>query len=143
MLALFFALLCGVATLILGTVGSVKLLIVLFGALGLLVVMMLARDQRLLLLWLLVFCIPIAYSKQFGEIVYKGGGEQAFSLAPYDVFVVWLLCYQLRDLFLNRGQWNSNSETALGLDCDYCVRHYSYCHWTLAYLWSARSPAHE
>ncbi|MDT0593764.1 O-antigen ligase family protein [Glaciecola petra] len=97
LLAVFFALCFGMALLLVLIVGGFKLVLV--AVLGVLMAAMLilSSNPRLLLLWLLVFSLPLALSKQFGEIVFKGGGEQAFRLELFDLFVGILLIFQLKD----------------------------------------------
>jgi putative inorganic carbon (HCO3(-)) transporter len=100
--AVFFALSLGLVLILILVVGGFKLALVSILALSMVVMLMMSSNPRLLLLWLLVFSLPLALSKQFGEIVFKGGGEQAFRLELFDLFVLALLAFQLTDVFTKK-----------------------------------------
>jgi O-antigen ligase len=100
--AVFFALGLGLLLLLILLVSGFKLVIVSVLALSMIVLLMLSSNPRLLILWLLVFSLPLALSKQFGEIVFKGGGEQAFRVELFDLFVFVLLALQLSDVFTKK-----------------------------------------
>ncbi|MCG8428771.1 MAG: O-antigen ligase family protein [Chromatiales bacterium] len=81
----------------LGLAGGMRLFAVVCGVSVFILAAIVSGNPRLLILWALIFSLPMALSKHFGEIAYKGGGEQSFRIELYDIFVGLLLIFQLRD----------------------------------------------
>lgn len=81
---------------------GIRLVVVIFGAAGLLYLLATSPNPRRLLLWILLISLPMALSKHFDTIVFKGGGEQSFRIELYDLFVMLLLVAQLRDNLAGR-----------------------------------------
>lgn len=80
----------------------VRLFVVLFGVLGLIIAAFISGNPRLFILWVLMLALPMALSKHFGEIYFKGGGEQSFRIELYDPFVIMLGILQIRDALIGR-----------------------------------------
>ena len=100
--ALIIAFLAAVFLGLIALVGGFRTITVVFGALAILLTVMVSPNPRKLILWMLVLSLPLALSKHFDEIVFKGGGEQSFRIEVYDIFVFWLLIIQFRDSVARR-----------------------------------------
>ena len=85
-----------------GLAAGPKLLAVVAGAIAFIAAAIACGNPRLFLLWVLILTLPMALSKYFGEILYKGGGEQSFRIELYDAFVYMLFVLQLRDAAIGR-----------------------------------------
>jgi O-antigen ligase len=83
-------------------VGGLKISVVVFGTLAIAFALARSPNPRRVLLWMLLLSLPMALSKHFDEIVFKGGGEQSFRIELYDLFVAALLFMQLRDAVARR-----------------------------------------
>jgi hypothetical protein len=83
-------------------VGGLKLSVVICGTIAIAFAIARSPNPRRLMLWMLLLSLPMALSKHFDEIVFKGGGEQSFRLELYDIFVAALLLIQLRDTLTRR-----------------------------------------
>lgn len=71
------------------------------GAVSLLL-LYLSGNPRLFCLWALMVVTPLDASKRLGAVVAKMGGENSFRFELCDIFILALIAYQLRDVWLGR-----------------------------------------
>lgn len=99
-LACAAALLATGALLYLSMDASVKVLAALVAAAIFALLGMLSGNVRLFCLWALMLTIPFDLSKRFGTVHMKMGGESSFRAEVSDVFLLVLIAFLLRDLWV-------------------------------------------
>lgn len=96
------AVLCAIGLLFVASDGGPKLVILVAGALGLVVVAAMSGNVRLFLLWGLILSVPFDLSYRLGPVYAKLGGETSFRIDVSDMFWVPLFACLVHEVWTGK-----------------------------------------